>query len=99
MFLKMIEWHTGVLTNFTSSSGQSGRNIKHYLPESLYNKILSTYPDSEPGNIWKSVFAMTEIFGDLAEKVAESMNFYYNNEEELNVKEYLGSVYETVTAS
>ena len=89
MFLKIIEWNIGIETDFSVSFGQYGRNIKHYTSSDLYSKILLTYPDSNTGNIWKSLFLMTNLFADLAFKIANKLSFYYNKEEEKNVIDYL----------
>lgn len=89
MFLKIIEWNIGIETDFSVSFGQYGRNIKQYIPIDLYNKILLTYPDSNIVNIWKSLFLMTNLFADLANKIANKLSFNYNKEEEKNVIDYL----------
>ncbi len=89
MFLKIIEWYIGIEMNFTVSFGNEGRNMKDLIPGNLYDKILSTYPDSRIENIWNSLFMMTELFHDLANKIAKRMSFNYNEEEEQNINEYL----------
>ena len=93
MFLRMIEWYIGIEKNFTVSFGKAGRNMKRYIPNDLYNSILSTYPDSKPGNIWNALFLMTEIFSDLANKISQTMNFGYNKKDEENVVDYLKQVH------
>ena len=93
MFLKMIEWHIGTETGFSVSFGKSGKNIKSYLSPALYNKILLTYPDADARNIWKSLFIMTDIFRDLANKISGNLCFPYNSEEDYNVTGYLQQVY------
>ena len=96
MFMKIIEWHIGMETNFTVSSGKSGKFMSRYLPAELYNKILSTYSDDLPENNWKSLLQMTELFGQLAVKVADRSGFQYKSEEEENVKIYLRELYEGI---
>ena len=93
MFLKIIEWHIGVETNFTVSFGKSGKNIKEWASPELYDKILSTYPDADKGNIWKALFIMIELFSGLASKIATRLNFNYNSDEEPKVTRYLKWVY------
>jgi aminoglycoside 6-adenylyltransferase len=93
MFMKMIEWHIGTLTEFSVSFGQAGKNIKKYLSPSVYDKILSTYPDSNSDNIWNSLFIMTEVFSDFANQVAKAMRFNYNKDEEQKVMEYLNQIH------
>ena len=93
MFLKIIEWYIGTDTNFTVSFGKSGKNMKEYISTELYDKILSTYPDADKGNIWNSLFLMTEIFSWLAKKIATGLNFNYNSGEEQKVTQYLQGVF------
>jgi hypothetical protein len=59
----------------------------------LYERILSTYPDSDAANVWNALFYMTELFGDLAKSVAQAMNFQYNEVEGQNVTKYLKGIY------
>jgi aminoglycoside 6-adenylyltransferase len=89
MFLQMIEWCIGILTNFKVSLGKSRRNMQHYLSPQLYDQILATYPDSNTENIWKALFIMAELFDETASEVAGAMHFYYHKEEALNVTNYL----------
>jgi len=93
MFLKVIEWHIGVKKEFSVSFGKAGRNMKHYIPPDLYDKILATYPDGSVSNIWNSLFLMIEIFSKLARKIAQAMNFGYNKGEEQNVTDYLKQIH------
>jgi aminoglycoside 6-adenylyltransferase len=76
------------------SFGKAGKFMKAYLPGTLYEKILSTYSDHQPENNWKSLFTMTELFGQLAKTVANKLRFPYNTDDEKNVKCYLRQVYE-----
>jgi aminoglycoside 6-adenylyltransferase len=93
MFLKIIEWYIGMETGFSVSFGKSGKNMQAYLTPGLYEKILSTYPDANPENIWKSLFIMTGIFSELANKISRNLCFEYNSMEDDNIQEYLKWVY------
>jgi aminoglycoside 6-adenylyltransferase len=93
MFLKIIEWYIGVLTYFTISFGKSGKNIEHFLSPQLYNQIVATYPDSSIENTWKALFLMTELFDQLANKVANAMHYRYHVEEANNVMSYLKHIH------
>lgn len=95
MFLKIIEWYIGMATDFTVSFGKGGRNMKRHLDPNLYNKVLLTYPDSNIENNWNALFLMMQLFDELANKIAESMNFSYDQTEANNVTEYLKWIYTT----
>ena len=93
MFLKIIEWYIGVETGFSLSFGKSGKNMQANLSPALYERILSTNPDANTENIWKSLFIMCDIFSELANKISNHLGISYNPDEEYNVKEYLNWVY------
>ena len=93
MFLKMIEWYVGAKAGFTVSFGVAGRHMTSHISPELYNRILSTYPDSKVENIWKAFFVMGTLFDQLAKEVGLVMNFRYNQEEANNVTSYLTAIY------
>jgi aminoglycoside 6-adenylyltransferase len=93
MFLQIIEWHIGIETGFSVSFGKSGKNMQTHLPRALYERVLSTYPNAEAEEIWRSLFIMTDIFSALAKKISAESGFEYNLHEEDNVTEYLKWVY------
>jgi aminoglycoside 6-adenylyltransferase len=93
MFLKIIAWHIGVETGFSISFGKAGKNMQSCLSPVLYAKILSTYPNAEVEDLWRSLFTMTGIFSDLAKNISTELSFKYNPDEEHNVMEYLKWVY------
>jgi aminoglycoside 6-adenylyltransferase len=78
--------HIGIETNFLVSVGKGGKFMKSYLPPDLYNRILQTYSDQALGNNWKALFQMTDLFGQLAQKIANVLTFNYAMTEEKNVR-------------
>ncbi|HLY70377.1 MAG TPA: aminoglycoside 6-adenylyltransferase [Puia sp.] len=98
MFNKMIEWLVGVENNFSVSIGKSGKYMKNYASPELYEKNLCTYPDYKPANIWRSLFLMAELFGEIASKVSVFLHVKYNKEEEDNVRKYLEQLHEAQRA-
>jgi aminoglycoside 6-adenylyltransferase len=94
MFMKIVEWYIGIKTGFSASVGKSGKFMKTYLPESLYDKILTTYSDHHLENNWQALFTMVELFGQLAPAIASDLKFHYELSEEKNVTNYLKKVYQ-----
>ena len=92
MFMKIIEWYIGIKTEFSVAFGKSGRFMKEYLSPEEYNSILSTYADHLIENNWRSLFAMTEIFSEVAKIVAEELKFSYNSIEDENVRAYFSKL-------
>jgi aminoglycoside 6-adenylyltransferase len=89
MFLKMLEWQIGIENNFSVNFGASGKYLPRYVSAAFYEKILLTYADAKPENIWKSLFLMAEIFEESAKTVAARLEFTYDTEESENVIKYL----------
>lgn len=94
MFMLMIEWFIGTETNFSVSSGKSGRNVKKFVSPELYERILDTYPDSDINNIWRSLFNMTKIFSELAVRTANALSIKYDFLEDEKVTRYLKRIHE-----
>ena len=92
MFMKIIEWHIGIRTNFSVNFGKSGKNLQQLVDSKTYEKILATYPDANPENIWKSFFLMTEIFDETSAEIAAHLGFNYDVTESLKVRNYLKEV-------
>ncbi len=93
MFMKVIEWFIGVKTDFSTAFGKSGKFMDQYLSNEHYDKILATYSNQQIEHNWKSLFLMTELFGEFANKIADNLNLNYNTDEGQNVKKYLRTVY------
>ena len=94
MFMKLIEWKIGIETNFSVSSGKSGKYFDKYLEKDFYNKVLKTYSGADLETNWNSLFVMTELFEDLENYVSEQLGFTCNKEEQQNVIGYLKERYE-----
>ncbi|QHT69932.1 aminoglycoside 6-adenylyltransferase [Rhodocytophaga rosea] len=95
MFFKMIEWHIGIHTSFSVTFGKAGKKMKEQVEPELYEKILTTYPDANPDNIWKALLVMTALFKDMAKEIERKMNFTYNIQEEQNIMAYIQSAYKS----
>jgi len=93
MFMRIVEWYIGTETNFSVAFGKGGKFMCRHLPVELYSKILLTYSDHNAENNWKSLFLMSELFGQLARDISTKLKFQYNLEEEKNAIVYLKLCY------
>jgi aminoglycoside 6-adenylyltransferase len=93
MLIKIIEWYVGTKTAFTVSTGRAGKCIEKYLPKTTFDIILATYSDAQFENNRNALFAMTELFAELASAVGEKLQFHYNKTEEANVTRYLKKLF------
>jgi aminoglycoside 6-adenylyltransferase len=87
--IKMLVWYFGIKTDFKKSPGKLGKYIKADIEPEIWAELESVYCDANFENIWKSLFAMCNLFRKLARSVAAHFNFEYNQQEDDNVTEYL----------
>ena len=90
----MIEWYIGVQYGYDLSAGKDGKYFKRYLSPEIYERYCATYSGSSYDDIWMSVFAMCDLFHELAMYVADSIGFTYRQDEEDGMREYLRMVRE-----
>jgi len=91
--MRIVEWYIGTETNFSVAFGKGGKFMCRHLPVELYSKILLTYSDHNAENNWKSLFLMSELFGQLARDISTKLKFQYNLDEEKNAIVYLKLCY------
>lgn len=88
----MMEWYIGTLTDFTVSAGKMGKYFKRFLPSEIYEQYLHTYSDSDYNHMWNAIFIACDLFGILAIQVAGYCSYYYNKQDEENMRSYLNNV-------
>ena len=88
----MIGWYIGRRTDFTVSAGKMGKYFKRFLPAEIYEQYLLTYSDSDCNNMWNAVFTACDLFSILAIQVADDCGYYYNKQDEKNMRIYLKNV-------
>ena len=75
--MKMLTWHIGVKTKFSSNPGKFGKHFKKYLEPELWGMLQKTYSDASYDNTWEALFAMCNLFRIAATRVAEHFGFEY----------------------
>ena len=56
--IQMLSWYVGISTDFSCSVGKSGKYLKNYLPNEIWDRFLKTYPAGNVSSIWDSLFEM-----------------------------------------
>ncbi|TCS93833.1 streptomycin adenylyltransferase [Hazenella coriacea] len=92
MLMKMLEWQVGIQTNFSVSTGKSGKYLEKYLSKHSWNDLLSTYADGSYEGTWKALLGMAKLFRRTALYVADHFLYEYPHEDALCVTEYLKHV-------
>lgn len=77
---KLLTWYVGAtgIDGFACSVGKSGKYLKKYLPENIWQRYLKTYPPALESSVWDAIFIMAELFEEIAIAVAEKLDFCYN---------------------
>ena len=91
--ITMLDWKTGILTDWKVSTGKSSKYLYRYLSEEEWQMLLSTYFDGDVDNAWKSVFRMCELFDNTARLVGEKLGWEYNAQEGKAAWDFLEYVY------
>jgi len=92
MLIVMLEWYVGMENDFSVSAGKFGKYLRKYLPESIYQRFIKTYFTAETTSMWNGAFETLYLFGEVARKVADKLNFTYNETEEKAIENYMNQV-------
>lgn len=92
--IAMLNWKTGILKDWSVSTGKSSKYLYKWLPEEEWQKLLSTYFDGDVDNAWKSVFGMCELFEQVAQFVGEKSGWEYNDKEGKAALDFLKYVHQ-----
>lgn len=91
--LRMMSWKVGIETGFTVSVGKNYKFLDKYIPEDLWNRLLSTYRMDSYENVWKSLSICHQLFREVSKEVAELLGFDYP-EYDKKVIGYVNDMYE-----
>ena len=90
--MRMLDWHIGLSTGFTTSPGKMGKRYRDRLPEALWRLVERSYSDADPGRSWAALHALVEAFRMASEDVAGGLGYAYPTREADNVTAYLRRV-------
>ncbi|MDN5342584.1 MAG: aminoglycoside 6-adenylyltransferase [Oceanotoga sp.] len=91
--IKLLEWKIGFENDFKVSCGKSGKFIKKYLNNNMWESLLKTYSNAKSEDIWHSVFIMCDLFDKVALELSKGLNMNYNKLEAKNSLKFLKDVY------
>jgi aminoglycoside 6-adenylyltransferase len=90
--MRMLVWHIGAGTGFSRNPGKSGRYFRRYLEPDLWDMLMATYADSDPGHTWDALLAMCGLFRRVALGVAGRFGFDYPHGDDARVSAHLEHV-------
>jgi aminoglycoside 6-adenylyltransferase len=89
---KLLSWKVGVLTDFSVSTGKSGKYMYRWLDKQEWEAFLSTYFSGRVFQAWEAVMRMCDLFEQTALYVGEKLGFQYNRMEGKNARGFLEHV-------
>lgn len=89
---KMLSWKIGIQTDFTVSTGKSGKYMYRWLSKEEWNDFLSTYSSADVAECWDAVMKMCDLFERTALYVGERLGYEYNDVEGKNARGFLEHV-------
>lgn len=92
--MQLLNWKVGYETHFQISTGKASKYIKEYLSDEIWKRLLQTYINGNIADIWRSVFAMCDLFNDVAFELEKKRGLAYNSEEATASYNFLKHIYE-----
>jgi aminoglycoside 6-adenylyltransferase len=87
--MDMLTWYFGIKTGFQRAPGKAGKYIKEDIEPEIWAELEKTYSDTNPENIWESLFTAGSLFRRVAKAVASEFGFQYPQQDDDNVSAYL----------
>ena len=75
--LRMLSWQVGTEHGFDFSVGKNYKFIVQYLPQEVWENLLSSYRNDSYEMMWESFFSCLSIFRECAGIVAERLQYRY----------------------
>jgi aminoglycoside 6-adenylyltransferase len=93
--LRMMSWQIGSEQGYTFSVGKNFKFLHRYLPEDIWEALLSTYAENSYENLWKSLFQCYDLFRTSSKAVAESLGYKYPEYDEV-ITQYTENIYRSL---
>ncbi len=90
--MKMLAWYIGMQTHFSRNPGKLGKYFKQYLEPELWELLLKTYAGAGYDQSWEALFAMGDLFRQVALLVAGHFGFEYPYADDRRVTAHLQHV-------
>ncbi len=87
---RQVEWHIGLLQNFSVNPGKMGKYFERYLAPPLWAQYKNAHGGMD--GLWDSVFAACGLFRTLSRDNAERLGYAYIAAEADNMLRYLWAV-------
>jgi aminoglycoside 6-adenylyltransferase len=87
--MRMLIWHIGSKTGFARNPGKAGKYFEQYLESDLWQLLLNTYAPASTDATWEALFAICDLFRQIALPLAQEFDLAYPTEDDRRVSAYL----------
>ena len=91
--IPMIEWYIASNNNWQITTNKYGRLFQKYLTPDEWKKLEERFAGSKIGENWIACGKMLDVFDEIAKEVATKLDFNYDNEKAMAIKEFFYSYY------
>lgn len=91
--IPMIEWYIASNNNWQITTNKYGRLFQKYLTTDEWEKLEETFAGSKIEENWIACGKMLDVFDEMAKEVANKLDFNYDNEKAMAIKEFFYSYY------
>ncbi len=88
----MLTWVFGIRTDFKRNPGKVGKFIKEVLAPDSWSRLLETYTNADPSDMWEGLLRMSDLFRECALEVGEEFGFEYPQMDDRNVVRYVRAI-------
>lgn len=89
MLTMMLGWYAGSDYGYQINIGKSGKYLKQYLPDRIWQSLLYTFPTAQIEAVWDALFSMCDLFSQVSAYVAKQTGHAIDQEEEKRTRSYL----------
>lgn len=86
---RMLVWHIGLKTDFSVNPGKMGKYFRRYLEPDRWDQLMRTYAGASYEHSWEALFAMGDLFREVASGIADQLGFEYPTGNDMRVSAYL----------
>lgn len=91
--IKLLSWYVGYQHNWQVDIGKNGKWLQRYLPENIWYSYCSIFATTDYENIWKALFAATEMVDTIGKYLACELQYQYPNRQAEDVLRYLHKIH------
>ncbi|MCL2546399.1 MAG: SLOG family protein [Oscillospiraceae bacterium] len=95
--VKALGWYVGMKNETPVTIGKFGKYLQKLLPPEIWREFAATYAGGEYPQMWSALFMAGELFGKVAQQVADHYGFAYPYKDEQRVTALLKSMQSDAT--